>query len=121
MKEWDIENDPGLLLDKILYVRYGRVTDPVWIKYGSIEGKTMEYGGLMQGYSNMMEFPTVRRVGINTGFNIGPVGGELFLSNIKDMSRGGTIAGFRMAYTVSDDIPLTIGVNYITVLICSRA
>ena len=112
--EWDIENDPGLLLDKILYVRYGRVTDPVWIKYGSIEGKTMGYGGLMNSYSNMMEFPTVRRVGINTGFNIGPVGGELFLSNIKDMSRGGTIAGFRMAYTVSDDIPLTIGVNYIT-------
>ncbi|GIS54140.1 hypothetical protein Ct9H90mP29_11820 [bacterium] len=30
------------------------------------------------------------------------------------MSRGGTIAGFRMAYTVSDDIPLTIGVNYFT-------
>ena len=113
-EEWDIENDPGLLLDKILYVRYGRVTDPVWIKYGSIEGKTMGYGGLMNSYSNMMEFPTVRRVGINTGFNIGPVGGELFLSNIKDMSRGGTIAGFRMAYTISDDIPLTIGVNYIT-------
>ena len=113
-EEWDIENDPGLLLDKILYVRYGRVTDPVWIKYGSIEGKTMGYGGLMNSYSNMMEFPTVRRVGINTGFNIGPVGGELFLSNIKDISRGGTIAGFRMAYTVSDDIPLTIGVNYIT-------
>ena len=113
-EEWDIENDPGLLLDKILYVRYGRVTDPVWIKYGSIEGKTMGYGGLLNSYSNMMEFPTVRRVGINTGFNIGPVGGELFLSNIKDISRGGTIAGFRMAYTVSDDIPLTIGVNYIT-------
>ncbi|GIS54141.1 hypothetical protein Ct9H90mP29_11830 [bacterium] len=59
-EEWDIENDPGLLLDKILYVRYGRVTDPVWIKYGSIEGKTMGYGGLMNSYSNMMEFPTVR-------------------------------------------------------------
>ena len=113
-EEWDIENDPGLLLDKILYVRYGKISDPVWVKYGSIEGKTMGYGGLMNGYSNMMEFPTVRRVGINTGFNIGPVGGELFLSNLKDISRGGTIAGVRMAYTVSDDIPITIGVNYVT-------
>ena len=113
-EEWDIENDPGLLLDKILYVRYGKISDPFWVKYGSIEGKTMGYGGLMNGYSNMMEFPTVRRVGINTGFNIGPVGGELFLSNLKDISRGGTIAGVRMAYTVSDDIPITIGVNYVT-------
>ena len=113
-EEWDIENDPALLLDKILYIRYGDISDPLWIKYGSIEGKTMGYGGLMNGYSNMMEFPTVRRVGINTGFNIGPVGGELFLSNLKDISRGGTIGGLRMAYTVSDDLPITIGVNYIT-------
>jgi len=112
--EWDIENDPGLLLDKILFIRYGKKTDPAWIKYGSIEGLTLGYGGLMNNYSNMMEYPSVRRVGINTGFNIGPVGGELFLSNIKDMSRGGTVTGLRVAYTVSDDLPLSIGVNFIT-------
>ena len=112
--EWDIENDPGLLLDKILFIRYGKKTDPVWVKYGSIEGLTLGYGGLMNNYSNMMEFPSVRRVGVNTGFNIGPVGGELFLSNIKDMSRGGTVTGLRAAYTVSDDLPLSIGVNFIT-------
>ena len=112
--EWDIENDPGLLLDKILFIRYGKKTDPAWIKYGSIEGLTLGYGGLMNNYSNMMEFPSVRRVGVNMGFNIGPVGGELFLSNIKDMSRGGTVTGLRAAYTVSDDLPLSIGVNFIT-------
>ena len=112
--EWDIENDPGLLLDKILFIRYGKKTDPVWIKYGSIEGLTLGYGGLMNNYSNMMEFPSVRRVGVNMGFNIGPVGGELFLSNIKDMSRGGTVTGLRAAYTVSDDLPISIGVNFIT-------
>jgi len=112
--EWDIENDPGLLLDKILFIRYGKKTDPAWIKYGSIEGLTLGYGGMMNNYSNMMEFPSVRRVGVNTGFNVGPVGGELFLSNIKDMSRGGTVTGLRAAYTVSEDFPLSIGVNFIT-------
>jgi len=112
--EWDIENDPGLLLDKILFIRYGKKTDPIWIKYGSIEGLTLGYGGLMNSYSNMMEYPSVRRVGVNTGFNVGPIGGELFLSNIKDMSRGGTVTGLRAAYTVSDDLPISIGVNFIT-------
>jgi len=68
----------------------------------------------MNSYSNMMEFPSVRRVGINSGFNVGPVSGELFLSNIKDISRGGTVTGLRLAYRVSDDIPLSIGFNYIT-------
>ena len=113
-EEWDIENDPGLLLDKILYVKYGKKVDPAWVKYGSIESLTLGHGGLMNNYSNMMEFPSVRRVGVNTGFNFGPVGGELFLSNIKDMPRGGTVTGMRLSYTVSDDIPLSIGFNYIS-------
>ena len=112
-KEWDIETDPGLLLDKILYIKYGRKVDPFWGKYGSIEAMTLGYGGLMNNYSNMMEFPSVRRAGINTGFTIGPVSGELFLSNIKDLSRGGTITGLRMSYKISDDIPLSIGFNYV--------
>ena len=113
-EEWNIEDDPGLLFDKILYIKYGKKVDPVWGKYGSIESMTLGYGGLMNNYSNMMEFPSVRRSGINTGFTIGPVSGELFLSNIKDLSRGGTVTGFRMSYKISDDIPISIGLNYIT-------
>ena len=112
--EWDLKNDPDIIYDKILYIRYGEKTSPFWVKYGSIENMTLGQGGLMKGYSNMMEFPTVRRVGINTGFNIGPVGGEVFLSNIKDFSRGGTIMGLRAQYKVSDALPLTIGINYIS-------
>ena len=112
--EWDFKNDPDLIYDKILYIRYGEKSSPVWVKYGSIENMTLGQGGLMQGYSNMMEFPTVRRVGINTGFNVGPIGGEVFLSNIKDFSRGGTIMGLRAQYRVSDALPITIGLNYIS-------
>ena len=112
--EWDIENDPGLLLDKILYIKYGTKTETVWGKYGSIDGMTLGYGGLMNNYSNMMEFPSVRRVGLNTGLNIGPVGFEIFLANLKDISRGGTITGMRASYTISDDIPLTFGINYVS-------
>ena len=112
--EWDFKNDPDLIYDKILYIRYGEKSSPVWAKYGSIENMTLGQGGLMQGYSNMMEFPTVRRVGINTGFNVGPIGGEVFLSNIKDFSRGGTIMGLRAQYRVSDALPITIGLNYIS-------
>ena len=112
--EWDFDNDPDLIYDKILYIRYGEKTSPFWAKYGSIENMTLGQGGLMRGYSNMMEFPTVRRVGINTGFNIGSIGGELFLSNVKDFSRGGTILGLRAQYKVSESLPLTIGLNYIS-------
>ena len=112
--EWDFDKDPDLIYDKILYIRYGQKTSPFWAKYGSIENMTLGQGGLMSGYSNMMEFPTVRRVGVNTGFNIGSIGGELFLSNVKDFSRGGTIIGLRAQYKFSDALPITIGLNYIS-------
>ena len=111
--EWEIEEDLSLLLDKILYIKYGKKSEVFWGKYGSIEGMTFGYGGLMNNYSNMMEFPSVRRVGLNTGVNIGPVSTEVFLANLKDISRGGTITGFRGAYTISENIPLTFGFNYI--------
>ena len=112
--EWDFDDNPDLIYDKILYIRYGEKSSPIWAKYGSIENMTLGQGGLMKGYSNMMEFPTVRRVGINTGFNIGSIGGEVFLSNIKDLSRGGTIFGLRAQYKLSDNLPITIGLNYIS-------
>jgi hypothetical protein len=50
---------------------------------------------------------------IQTGFNFGPVGGELFMANIKEFSRGGTLIGFRSTYTVSENFPLTLGVSYV--------
>ncbi|MFL3005201.1 MAG: FecR domain-containing protein [Candidatus Neomarinimicrobiota bacterium] len=112
-EKWDIKNDPSLILDKILYIRYGQKTEPGWFKYGSLESLTLGYGGLVNNYSNIMEFPSVRRVGVNGGFNIGPVSGELFLSNLKDIGRGGTFSGVRLSYKISKQLPISFGFNYV--------
>ena len=69
----------------------------------------------MSGYSNMMEFPGVRRIGLNTGLNMAGFGGELFMSNIKDFSRGGTLLGLRGTYKVSKSFPLTFGMNLLQI------
>ena len=45
------------------YIKYREKIDPFWFKYGSIENMTLGYGGLIYNYSNMMEFPSIRRVG----------------------------------------------------------
>ena len=112
--EWDFGNDPSKILDKILYLRWGEEADPFWVKLGSLDNVTLGYGGIMSGYSNMMEFPGVRRIGLNTGLNMAGFGGELFMSNIKDFSRGGTLLGLRGTYKVSKSFPLTFGMNFIT-------
>ncbi|MFQ6676133.1 MAG: FecR domain-containing protein, partial [Fidelibacterota bacterium] len=108
--EWDEASD---LIDKFLYVRWAEKADPFWFKVGALEGVTLGYGGILNGYSNMMEFPSVRRVGLNTGFNFAGFGTEIFLANVKDFSRGGTLMGLRGTYTLSEKIPLTVGANFI--------
>ena len=112
-EEWDIANDPSIILDKLIYVTYREKGDLIWAKYGSIDNMTLGQGGLIQGYSNMMDFPSVRRAGLNAGLKYGPFSGEVFLSNIKDFSRGGTITGLRGAYTISNNFPLTVGINFV--------
>jgi len=108
--EWDEASD---IIDKFLFIRWGQKSDPFWFKWGSLNNITIGYGGLLAGYSNMMEFPSVRKVGINTGISFGNFGSELFLSNMKDFSRGGTLMGLRGTYKLSDVIPLTFGLNFI--------
>ncbi|MCS5661626.1 MAG: hypothetical protein NZ842_14620, partial [Dehalococcoidia bacterium] len=109
--EWDEASD---FVDKFLYIRWGEKSDPFWFKVGFLEGVTLGYGGLLSGYSNMMEFPSIRRVGLNTGANFGNFGTELFFSNVKDFTRGGTLMGLRGTFTVSENLPLKLGVSYVT-------
>lgn len=108
--EWDEASD---FVDKFLYIRWGEKSDPFWFQWGSLPSVTLGYGGLLAGYSNMMEFPSIRRVGVNAGLNFGKYGTELFLANVKDFKRGGTLMGLRGTYKVSKRLPLTIGTNFI--------
>jgi hypothetical protein len=108
--EWDEASD---VFDKFLYIRWGQKSDPFWFKWGALSNVTLGYGGLLGGYSNMMEFPSVRKVGIHSGVRFGNFGTELFLSNMKDFSRGGTLMGLRGTYKVSDALPITLGLNFI--------
>lgn len=111
--EWDVKKDPSVIIDKILYVRWGEKQDPFWVKFGSLDNVTLGYGGLLMGYSNMMEFPSVRQMGINFGVNAGNIGSEIFMSNLKDFQRGGTLLGLRGTYKVSKKFPLTVGANFV--------
>ncbi len=109
-EEWDEVSD---IIDKFLYIRWGEKSDPFWIKLGALPNVTLGYGGLLMGYSNMVEFPTVRPIGINGGFTFGKVSTELFVANVKDLIRGGTLIGVRPTYKVSKKLPLTIGANFV--------
>ena len=107
--EWD---EPTDFFDKILYVSWGAKGDPFFVRYGTLENMTLGYGGLIYGYSNTMEFPEVRRIGLNGGMKFGKFGTELFVANFKDFGRGGGLLGGRITFNPFEK--LTLGANIVT-------
>ncbi len=113
-EDWDVAKDPSVILDKIFYVSWAAKGDPFWARVGSLPSVTLGYGGLLNGYSNMMEYPSVKQLGVNIGFKLGKkINNEIFLSNVKDLMRGGTLFGARTSFKFSEAFPLTIGANVV--------
>ncbi len=111
-EEWDDVTD---IVDKFLYIRWAEKKDPYWFKLGALDGVTLGYGGLLNRYSNMMEFPSIRKVGFNAGVNIARIGAELFAANVKELANEnpGTLIGLRGSYRISKALPLRIGANFV--------
>ena len=110
--EWDEASD---YLDKIMYLRWGTQQDPFFFQVGALPQVQYGFGGLMSGYSNMIEFPQVRRVGFEIG---GAIGKSLrvqgFTADLKELGNGGGLVGLRGSYTLSEAFPLTLGINMVT-------
>ena len=68
--EWDFSNGTAIkntLIDKVYYIRYGTKWDPFYIKVGALDRVSMGYGILANAYSNAMQYPQVRKVGMELG------------------------------------------------------
>ncbi len=88
--EWDEAKD---IIDKVMYVRWGQPGDPFFVRVGTLENVVLGYGLLMNGYSNMMEYPSVRKTGHHVGFKIGDFGIENVVANYKEFSFSGESTG----------------------------
>ncbi|AEJ19637.1 FecR family protein [Gracilinema caldarium] len=54
---------------KIRYIEYGQpMVDPVYLKIGNLSDMTIGHGVLMRNYANNADFPSIRKVGVNAGF-----------------------------------------------------
>ncbi|MDR1893082.1 MAG: FecR family protein [Spirochaetales bacterium] len=78
--EWSFGTDQNNVLDtiadfsrdfflKIRYIKWGEMRDPFYLKVGNLNDLTLGHGILMYNYANDTDFPAVRKVGLNLGFN----------------------------------------------------
>jgi len=72
---------------KLKYVEYGdQGWDPFYLKVGNLNNMSIGHGAIMNGFANDTDFPAIRKIGLNTGFDLGVFGMELVGDNLADPS-----------------------------------
>ena len=105
---FDIMSD---LFLKIEYIQWGDNGDDFYLKFGNLDNMSIGHGILMKDFTNNFEFPAIRKVGLNTGFNFERFGFEAVL----DDAASPTIFGGRLVLIpFGSSFPLGIGLSAIT-------
>ncbi len=65
---------------KLHYFEWGDRRDPFYLKLGNLNSMGLGHGSIMKNYANDIDFPSVRRVGLNMGIR-GPRGGFEAVAN----------------------------------------
>ena len=109
-EDWDEFED---YLNLIYYIRWAQKGDPFYTKIGGLDFSSLGYGIILNGYTNMIEYPTYKRIGMEMSFESEKLGGEIFLNDYKELiaDKRGVLAGARLTYKVVGD--LTIGVSVV--------
>ena len=110
-EDWD---EVGDYMDKIYYVRWARKGDPFYIRLGGLDYTYLGYNIIVDGYSNMIEYPAYKRLGMELSFEGEKFGGEVLVNNYKELftEKPGMLFGARGFYKVWGD--LAIGATYAT-------
>lgn len=76
-------NGKNTFIDKIYYLSYGRIEDPLYFKIGSLDKVNLGYKILVNDYSNMVQYPQVRNIGLNIRLNNQYVSVQGFVNDFK--------------------------------------
>ncbi len=96
------------LILKVKYLEYGQpLEDPFFFKIGNLHDLTIGHGLIMRNYRNDGDFPSVRRTGVNTGFDFGGFGFEAFANDLPVPD----IVGARLYVRPIKNFALAFGVS----------
>ena len=99
---WDFSTGQAAretIFRKIYYIRYGRPGDPVFMKVGALDDVTLGYGLIVDGYTNALEYPSVKRIGFQ-GDVKGGIHLQWVVNDVDDAFTGGPWFGIRAALPI---------------------
>ena len=71
---WDFQDGKAsyeTIIDKIYYIRWGQPGEPLYFRIGALNQITLGHGILVKNYSNTLQYPEVRRIGLDYRMQIG--------------------------------------------------
>lgn len=87
--EWDFASPSDSAHDlwiKFLYIRYGKKGDSLYIRIGGLNSVSLGNGFIINDYSNMLNFPKVRKLGLQFDYIYNKiVGVETIFDNISNL------------------------------------
>lgn len=95
-EDWDEWTD---YLDKLYYIRWGKKDDPLYFKFGGIDYTRIGFGNIVNGYSNMVQYPEIKRWGYEMSVYTQKFGVEIMLNNFKELfaNQAGMLAAGRVS------------------------
>jgi hypothetical protein len=100
-------NGVDSILTKIYYLRWStrdavvNGKAPFYLKVGALDSVTIGYGIIMDRFTNTLNYPAVKEVGVDTAIgNLGPMrfGLRTMVNNFSDIAQGGPITGGRLFF-----------------------
>jgi len=111
---WDFSSSSAsikTLIDKIYYVRWGNALDDLYFRIGALPKITLGQGILVKEYSNIIDYPHVRRTGFDFRYKFSNFGLNIVHSDLKEIGSPGVLA-IRTDFEYIDN--LDMGITLVT-------
>ena len=109
---WDFQDSKAsyqTIIDKIYYIRWGHPGEPLYFRVGGLDQVSLGYGILVKNYSNTMQYPEIRRIGLDYRMQLNnKISMQIIHSDFKNLVPG--VLGGRVEYNTSSrfDIGLSV-------------
>ena len=94
-EDWDEVED---YLNMLYYLRWDHKGAPFYAKVGALDYSYLGYSNIVNGYSNAIEWPDYKRIGMEMSFKSEKIVGELLVNDYKELTddRASMVIGTRV-------------------------
>ncbi len=108
-EDWDDSED---YFNLIYYIRWDRKGAPFYTKVGGLDSSYIGYSNIVNGYSNMIEYPDYKRIGMEMEVNTENFRAELLINDYKELTaeEPSMFIASRLAYKVGGKLEIGLTV-----------